>query len=120
MSVIIDDNKEGNNDNVDGQGMSKPKKDLKRAALVSFMVYIISSKDNDRQCNDQDKYQLFSLFLDENDEGNDDVDGQGVSKPKPKKDLKRAALVSVMVYIMRQSYVLSLIAMMVGRDYIHE
>ena len=96
--------------------MSKPKKDLKRAALVSDMVYIIS-KLTDNIISNQDNYKLFSLFLDENDEGNDDsVDGQGVSKPKPKKDLKRAALVSVMVYIMRQSYVLSLIAMMVGSN----
>lgn len=47
------------------------------------------------------------------DDTDEEGDGQGLSKPKPKKkNAKRAAFVSVMVYIMRQSYVLSLIAMM--------
>ena len=44
----------------------------------------------------------------------------GISKSKPKKDnMKRSALVSVLVYIMKQSYILSLIAMMVGATLHH-
>ncbi|XP_060075477.1 piezo-type mechanosensitive ion channel component 1-like [Ylistrum balloti] len=45
-------------------------------------------------------------------ESEDEADGGGSSKPSRRKNWKRPAMVSFLVYVMKQSYVLTLIAMM--------
>ena len=53
-------------------------------------------------------------MVDSDDEADGGLDTKPKQKSKKRADIKRSAVVSMFVYIMKQSYVLTLIAMMVS------
>ena len=61
---------------------------------------------------------MSAAFESDEDEADGDAGSESTKKKKPTKDnLKRPAFVSMFVYSMKQSYILALIAMMVGSLY---
>ena len=58
---------------------------------------------------------MSAAFESDEDEADGDASSKPAKKKKPTKDnSKRPAIISMLVYSMKQSYILTLIAMMVG------